>query len=75
MLLKKAGESGEESVFVIDDLNQAMLSKKEEIARLKAEENERLKTKIATKLQEKAMEESEMAKTQTASKNKKKRRK
>lgn len=75
MLLKKAGESGEESVFVIDDLNQAMLSKKEEIARLKAEENERLKTKIATKLQEKAMEESEMAKTQTASKNKKKKRK
>ena len=75
MLLKKAGESGEESVFVIDDLNQAMLSKKEEIARLKAEENERLKTKIATKLQEKAMEDSEMAKTQTASKNKKKKRK
>lgn len=75
MLLKKAGESGEESVFVIDDLNQAMLSKKEEIARLKAEENERLKTKIATKLQEKAMEESEMAKTQTASKSKKKKRK
>lgn len=75
MLLKKAGESGEKSVFVIDDLNQAMLSKKEEIARLKAEENERLKTKIATKLQEKAMEESEMAKTQTASKNKKKKRK
>jgi SpoVK/Ycf46/Vps4 family AAA+-type ATPase len=75
MLLKKAGESGEESIFVIDDLNQAMLSKKEEIARLKSEENERLKTKIATKLQEKAMEESEMAKTQTASKNKKKKRK
>lgn len=75
MLLKKAGESGEESVFVIDDLNQAMLSKKEEIARLKAEENERLKTKIATKLQEKAMEDSEMAKKQPASKNKKKKRK
>ncbi len=75
MLLKKAGESGEDSVFVIDDLNQAMLSKKEEIARLKAEENERLKTKIATKLQEKAMEESEMAKKQPASKSKKKKRK
>ena len=75
MLLKKAGESGEDSVFVIDDLNQAMLSKKEEIARLKAEDNERLKSKISNKLQEKAMEESELSKMRNKSKNKKKRRK
>ena len=75
MLLKKAGETGDESIFVIDDLKQAMQSKKEEIARLKAEENERLKTKIATKLHEKAMEESEMAKKQNTPKNKKKKRK
>ena len=75
MLLKKAGESGEESIFVIDDLKQAMLSKKEEIGRLKAEDNERLKSKISNKLQEKAMEESELSKMRNKSKNKKKRRK
>ncbi len=75
MLLKKAGESGEESIFVIEDLKQAMLSKKEEISRLKAEDNERLKSKISNKLQEKAMEESELSKMRNKSKNKKKRRK
>lgn len=75
MLLKKAGETGAESIFVIEDLKQAMLSKKEEIDRLKAEENERLKLKISTKLKEKAMEESEVAKTENKSKNKKKKRK
>ena len=75
MLLKKAGESGEQSIFVIEDLKQAMLSKKEEIGRLKAEDNERLKSKISNKLQEKAMEESELSKMRNKSKNKKKRRK
>lgn len=62
MLLKKAGECGKDAIFVIDDLKVAMTAKKEEIEKLKAEENERLKLKISTKLKEKAMEESEMSK-------------
>lgn len=62
MLLKKAGEcEDKEAVFTIDDLKQVMISKKEEIEKLKAEENLRLKTKIANKLQEKVMEEDELA--------------
>lgn len=62
MLLKKAGEcEDKEAVFTIDDLKQVMISKKEEIEKLKAEENLRLKTKIASKLQEKVMEENELA--------------
>lgn len=75
MLLKKAGECGKDSIFVIDDLKAAMTAKKEEMERLKAEENERLKLKISTKLKEKAMEESEMSKqkgNQNRRRNKKK---
>ena len=65
MLLKKAGEYGKD----------AMTAKKEEIEKLKAEENERLKLKISTKLKEKAMEESEISKqkgNQNRRRNKKK---
>lgn len=74
MLLKKAGEYGKDSIFVIDDLKQAMQTKKEELERLKAEENERLKLKISTKLKEKAMEESEISK-QKGNKNRKRNKK
>lgn len=72
MLLKKAGECEDKAVFTIEDLKQVMISKKEEIEKLKAEENLRLKTKIANKLQEKVMEEDELAARKK--KNSKKRR-
>ena len=74
MLLKKAGEYGEKSIFVIDDLKQTMANKKEEVERLKAEENARLKEKISKKLKEKAMEESEIAFKGKQNKQKKKKR-
>ncbi len=74
MLLKKAGEYGEKSIFVIDDLKQTMANKKEEVERLKAEENARLKEKISKKLKEKAMEENEIAFKGKQNKQKKKKR-
>lgn len=74
MLLKKAGEYGEKSIFVIDDLKQTMANKKEEVERLKAEENSRLKEKISKKLKEKAMEENEIAFKGKQNKQKKKKR-
>ena len=74
MLLKKAGEYGEKSIFVIDDLKQTMANKKEEVERLKAEENARLKEKISKKLKEKAMEEKEIAFKGKQNKQKKKKR-
>lgn len=74
MLLKKAGEDGENAVFFIEDLRQIMVSKKEEFERLKAEENNRLKEKIFTKLKEKEIEEKEIAFKGKQNKQKKKKR-
>lgn len=58
MLLKKAKRDGEGSVFVYADLKEAIVSKKESIEKLKAEETERIKAKIEKKLREKSMENS-----------------
>lgn len=62
MLLKKAGEEGENTVFTLDDLKAALSQKKTQIETLKKEEADRRKNKIINKLQEKFEEEEEIEK-------------
>ena len=57
MLLDKASLNLDNTVFSFDDLKSALAKKKEQIEKLKAEEKERRKEKIAKRLQDKFEEE------------------
>ena len=57
MLLDKASLNLDNPVFSFDDLKSALAKKKEQIEKLKAEEKERRKEKIAKRLQDKFEEE------------------
>jgi len=56
MLLQEAQKKGADAVFTTELLKDALVKKKESKERLKNEENERIKKKIARKLKEKEME-------------------
>ena len=57
MLLNEAQAHGENAVFTFDILKKSLEDKKTSLDKLKTAENERIKSKIARKLKEKAMEE------------------
>lgn len=57
MLLDKASLGLENPMFTLDDLKSALTKKKEQIDKLKAEEKERRKEKIAKRLQDKLEED------------------
>lgn len=57
MLLDKASLGLEQPIFTLDDLKTALSHKKEQIDKLKAEEKERRKEKIAKRLQDKFEED------------------
>lgn len=57
MLLDKASLGLDNPVFTFDDLKSALAKKKEQIEKLKAEDKERRKEKIAKRLQDKFEEE------------------
>ena len=62
MLLDKAGKGNtENAVFTFKDLTDSLSAYKAHLEQLKKEENERLKLKIAKKLQEKAEENAALA--------------
>lgn len=71
MLLDKASLNLENPIFTLEDLKTALSKKKEQIDKLKAEEKERRKEKIAKRLQDK-IEEDEAYENQKQSLRRKK---
>lgn len=57
MLLDKASSGSDNPVFTFNDLKAVLEKKKEQIEKLKAEEKERRKEKIAKRLQDKIEED------------------
>lgn len=57
MLLRKAGEDKENSVFCLDDLHNALMAKVEQKRQLREEEQRTLKNRITQKLREKVAEQ------------------
>ncbi len=57
MLLDKAGREEDNPIFTLDDLKAALSKKKDQLEKLKAEEKERRKLKIAKKLEDKFEED------------------
>lgn len=74
MLLDKASLGLENPVFTFDDLKSALAKKKEQIEKLKAEDKERRKEKIAKRLQDKFEEETAYENQKQKLHNKKRRR-
>ena len=74
MLLDKASLGLENPVFTFDDLKSALAKKKEQIEKLKAEDKERRKEKIAKRLQDKFEEEAAYENQKQKLHNKKRRR-
>ena len=57
MLLRKAGEDKENSIFCLDDLHNALMAKVEQKRQLREEEQRTLKIRISQKLREKVAEQ------------------
>lgn len=57
MLLRKAGEDKENSIFCLDDLHNALMAKVEQKRHLREEEQRTLKIRISQKLREKVAEQ------------------
>ena len=57
MLLDKASQNLSNPIFTLEDLKVALKKKKEQIEKLKAEENDRRKAKIAKRLQDRLEED------------------
>lgn len=57
MLLDKASQKLSNPIFTLEDLKVALTKKKEQIEKLKAEENDRRKAKIAKRLQDRLEED------------------
>ena len=57
MLLRKAGEDKENSIFRLDDLHNALMAKVEQKRQLREEEQRTLKIRISQKLREKVAEQ------------------
>lgn len=57
MLLDKASQNLSNPIFTLEDLKVALSKKKEQIEKLKAEENDRRKAKIAKRLQDRLEED------------------
>lgn len=57
MLLDKASQNLSNPIFTLEDLKVALTKKKEQIEKLKAEENDRRKAKIAKRLQDRLEED------------------
>ena len=57
MLLRKAGEGKENSIFCLDDLHNALMAKVEQKRQLREEEQRTLKIRISKKLREKVAEQ------------------
>ena len=74
MLLDKASLGLDNPIFTFDDLKCALGKKKEQIDKLKAEEKERRKEKIAKRLQDKIEEEAAYENKKRNFRNKKRRR-
>lgn len=74
MLQDKASLGLENPVFTFDDLKSALAKKKEQIEKLKAEDKERRKEKIAKRLQDKFEEEAAYENQKQKLHNKKRRR-
>ena len=74
MLLDKASLGLDNPVFTFDDLKSALAKKKEQIEKLKAEDKERRKEKIAKRLQDKFEEEAAYENQKQKLHNKKRRR-
>ena len=74
MLLDKASLGLDNPVFTFDDLKSALVKKKEQIEKLKAEDKERRKEKIAKRLQDKFEEEAAYENQKQKLHNKKRRR-
>lgn len=74
MLLDKASLGLENPVFTFDDLKSALAKKKEQIEKLKAEDKERRKEKIAKRLQDEFEEEAAYENQKQKLHNKKRRR-
>ena len=74
MLLDKASLGLDNPVFTFDDLKNALAKKKEQIEKLKAEDKERRKEKIAKRLQDKFEEEAAYENQKQKLNNKKRRR-
>ena len=74
MLLDKASLGLDNPVFTFDDLKNALAKKKEQIEKLKAEDKERRKEKIAKRLQDKFEEEAAYENKKQKLHNKKRRR-
>ena len=74
MLLDKASLGLDNPVFTFDDLKTALAKKKEQIEKLKAEDKERRKEKIAKRLQDKFEEEAAYENQKQKLHNKKRRR-
>lgn len=74
MLLDKASLGLDNPVFTFDDLKNALAKKKEQIEKLKAEDKERRKEKIAKRLQDKFEEEAAYENQKQKLHNKKRRR-
>lgn len=75
MLLDKASLGLENPIFTLDDLKSALTKKKEQIDKLKAEEKERRKEKIAKRLQDKLEEDAAYENQKHNLRNKKMRKK
>lgn len=71
MLLDKASLGLEQPIFTLDDLKTALSQKKEQIDKLKAEEKERRKEKIAKRLQDKFEEDAAYESQRQNQRNKK----
>ncbi len=71
MLLDKASLGLEQPIFTLDDLKTALSQKKEQIDKLKAEEKERRKEKIAKRLQDKFEEDAAYESQKQNQRNKK----
>lgn len=57
MLLRKAREDKENSIFFLDDLHNALMAKVEQKRQLREEEQRTLKIRISQKLREKVAEQ------------------
>ena len=57
MLLDKASMGLADPVFTLDDLKEALVKKKDQLEKLKAEENNRRKDKIIKRLQDRIEED------------------
>lgn len=75
MLLDKASLNLENPIFTLEDLKTALSKKKEQIDKLKAEEKERRKEKIAKRLQDKIEEDAAYENQKQSLRRKKMRRK